>query len=49
MELLRVMKYIRGNGYHSQEVVTVCLEVYGFISYLDNLSNEWMGEFEKEY
>lgn len=42
MELFRVMEYIRGNGYHSQEVITLCLEVYEFISYLDNLSNEWL-------
>ena len=42
MELFRVMEYVRGNGYHSQEVIQVCLEVYEFISYLDNLSNEWL-------
>ena len=44
MELFRVMEYVRENGYHSQEVMQVCLEVYEFISYLDNLSNEWVEE-----
>lgn len=42
MELFRVMEYLRGNAYHSQEVITVCLEVYEFISGLDKLNNEWL-------
>lgn len=44
MELFRVMEYMRGNGYYSQKTVALCLEVYEFISYLDNLSNEWLEE-----
>lgn len=40
MELFRVMEYMRGNNFYSQEVSDLCLEVYEFIMNLDALNNE---------
>lgn len=40
MELFRVAEYIRGNGFCSQEVTTLYLEVYEFVITLDKLGNE---------
>ena len=40
MELFRVAEYIRGNGFCSQEVTALYLEVYEFVVTLDKLGNE---------
>ena len=40
MELFRVAEYIRGNGFCSQEVTALYLEVYEFVITLDKLGNE---------
>jgi len=40
LELLRVMEYIRGNNFYSQEVLELYKEVYNFGVNLDNLYNE---------
>lgn len=40
MELFRVAEYIRGNGFCSQEITTLYLEVYEFVITLDKLGNE---------
>lgn len=40
MELFRVAEYIRGNGFCSQEVTTLYLEVCEFVITLDKLGNE---------
>lgn len=40
MELFRIAEYMRGNGFGSQEVTTLFLEVYEFVMALDKRSNE---------
>lgn len=40
MELFRIAEYMRGNGFDSQEVTTLFLEVYEFVMALDKRSNE---------
>lgn len=40
MELFRIAEYMRGNGFGSQEVTTLFLEVYEFVMALDKHSNE---------
>ena len=40
MELFRIAEYMRGNGFGSQEVTMLFLEVYEFVMALDKRSNE---------
>ena len=44
MELFRIAEYMRGNGFGSQEVTTLFLEVYEFVMALDKRSNELLEE-----